>query len=182
MFKIQWSLWHLKYFCIFMIAKCIVITAVCRVCCWCNSLNLSKGLSLNQYFCNYWFQMILYLESQKYVTSNDVGKWTEWNVSLDNSKSLAKLAVFVNTSIWLKIIDFAILWLIIFAYAFSKYLCCSDNLLCKRNSLLFILFLHSGYYFTPSLASISANIFPLISIFLMFKIKLYWTFGFLFCM
>ena len=51
---------------------------------------------------------------------NDVEKWPEGNAFLDKSKSLAKLVVFVNTPIQLKITDFAILWWIIFVYAFSK--------------------------------------------------------------
>lgn len=51
---------------------------------------------------------------------NDIEKWPEGNAFLDNTKSLAKLAVFVNTSLQLKITDFAILWLIIFVYDFHK--------------------------------------------------------------
>lgn len=51
---------------------------------------------------------------------NDIEKWPQGNAFLDNTKSLAKLAVFVNTLIQLKITDFAILWLIIFVYAFRK--------------------------------------------------------------
>lgn len=51
---------------------------------------------------------------------NDVERWPVANAFLYKTKSLAKLAVFVNISIQLKITDFAILWLIIFVYAFSK--------------------------------------------------------------